>query len=634
MINTKKYLIVFLIFSNNLYCNEIIPSISNCPTDSIINCNGCRDVGCTLCRNGSNGSSCNNGCFSCPACPNIDSSCADLSCLPDVCPQKGTSCDSGFFPRSIFIPRSIGANTARELVAWQNFIHRPTNGCSYITWASTFGYNHSYRPERIARYLFGNCILRFAGSQITNRSNCEILADNFGLSTTFRGNLRVCPEIQNYYLDNQIFVGLDNLLCGLYFRIHAPLAYTIWNLNMKANNFKDLNNCKDFPQCYMADSSTKATCDINQALSGDFTFGNMQTPWEFGKFCCKRNNKFALADVDLILGYDIFKTPLYHIGVYAQAVMPTGNKPKSRFIFEPIVGNAKHFEFGGGISAHALFWQPDADQSLGLYLEANVTHMFANRQCRSFDFCRQGHLSRYLLLKEYNENLEFSGNLINAINVTTIPSKVSINVKGDVSLKLAYRYCSYAFDLGYNFYGNSKETLRLCKKNNNLINTKKFGIKGNQGTCALVYNVSSQVPVQLTTQLEKINLNSTSSNSTINCSGAVDNPNSINIAPNSFAVTALSAQSGAINAPDVIQAFTSNPPQILTCNDLDLCSGVAAATATHKIFGYMGYEFIGYNCKIIPYAGIGAEVEFDALACFEQTSLNQWGIWIKAGIAF
>ena len=129
-------------------------------------------------------------------------------------------------PSTVFIPRSVGADTARELAGWEEFIYQYDVGDYYLVTGHVLGYSHSLHAERIARSLFGNSVLHFSGSQVRDRPHCSLLADNFGLSTHFKGSLHIHPKIENIFFDNQFFIGLDPWLCGLYARIHAPLVHT------------------------------------------------------------------------------------------------------------------------------------------------------------------------------------------------------------------------------------------------------------------------------------------------------------------------------------------------------------------------------------------------------------------------
>ena len=75
-----------------------------------------------------------------------------------------------------------------------------------------------------------------------------------------------------------------------------------------------------------------------------------------------------------------------------------------------------------------------------------------------------GHSAAICFLKNLNTNgttFTYANNLINATCFTNREVHVSLGVKADFSLKLAYRWCGFGFDLGYNVYGQSREKIEL-----------------------------------------------------------------------------------------------------------------------------------------------------------------------------
>ena len=647
MLYIRFLLVSLLTLFSASYARDQIGLLSIQPSVIHGMCTMCNTTSCANCRK------CSSGCErdtrdseappSCSLCANNSSYCSQAPstiaqalkpCIDNPSNALSRCCLGCNAPLSVFIPRSQGANTARELAGWEEFIHQWDVGGYYLTTGTVLGYSHSLHPERIARLLFGDSVLHFAGSQVENRPRCALLADNFGLSTHFQGSVHFQPTIENIIFDNQFFIGLDPWLCGLYARIHAPLVHTRWNLKMKQTIISEHQECTEFPACYMGESPSAASCDIIQALSGNYTFGDMQTPWHYGRFACGTQSRTGLADIDLILGHDSWQSDFYHFGFYGQLVCPTGNRFKAHHIFEPLVGNAHHWELGLGISGHLVLWERDADQSLALWVEGNMTHLFKNRQMRSFDFCRNGLLSRYMLLKELtsvNGSLEYAGKLINAINFTTRAVEVSVPLQGDISAKLAYRSPCFIVDLGFNFYGKMREHLKIISCPNEPI----YGIKGTEGVCALEYATEgTKPPLTFGPLVEKISLNATQHNASIRQPAHTDNPQVLPLLdPSNIAVTALSRQSGIIEGPGVMQAYSSNPP-VVTIDDLHKETGTNDAQATYKVFGYLGYNFYEADWCYNPYLGLGGELELDARSCAERSALNQWSIWVKGGFEF
>lgn len=622
--NRYSLLVSISLLSSSLAAQHaILPSVrqgncSVCGTTSCTNCNKMGSFHSSL-RQEVNGP--------CNVCNNESLCCPGSEDGRQVDDATNTNCAVGCSPPySAFIPRSQGTNTARELVGWEEFIHQFDVGDYYVTTGHVIGYYRSFRPERIAQELFGDTVLRFAGSQVEGRGACELLADNFGLSPKFRGSLSVNPLIENIVFDNQFFIGLDPLACGLYLRFHFPLVHTRWDLRLCETNTTE--TCPSFPDCYMSEETNDATCCITEAVSGCFTFGDMQEPWEYGRIVNGVQTKTGLADIDVIVGYDFKQSDTHHVGFYGQLVLPTGNKFTARTLFEPMVGNGRHVELGGGFSAHVILYEHTAESNFAFWIEGNAVHMFKNTQMRSFDFCKNGPLSRYMLLKELDENRNYTGNLINAINFATRPVDVSIAIKGDVSAKFAVRTPRIIADLGYNFYGRAKE--RACLQC--ACEDKIYAIKGTEGVCGLEYTTEDEM---FGTLVRKVPLNSSQNNATIKAGSVTDNPQDPDkLNPSDIIVTAFSAQQGPVVGPNVILAKVSQPPVIVSVNDLHIASGELPAQATHKVFGYVGYNFYEHDWCYNPYLGLGGEVEFDALSCDERSALNQWSIFLKGGFEF
>lgn len=466
-----------------------------------------------------------------------------------------------------FIPRSQGANTARELVGWQRQLYKCYDE-NYAAIAPVAEYTHSMHTESLAKKLFSTTCLTFTGSERTDRASTDLLADYFGLPVDFKGTLAIKPRIENFIIDLELYFGMDQLSNGLFLRIHAPITHTRWTLGLDAcvvcaDKFR---GCPTFPGCYMSStplstttstsitpspcstiSSTSpvgcpidaalnplyqnnvdcATTSLREALSGNFTFGDMKEPWHYGRFDFCSRDKTGLADIDAIMGYNFLHNDYAHFGAFVMTVIPTGNRPKAKYIFEPIVGNGKHWELGGGFTTHISLgdYCEKTNLNLGVYIEGNITHVFSTHQTRSFDFTQNGLLSRYMLLKEFDpvcSNGIFQGTymynfcqqfipvsapavpnvptsnpprrnhgLMNAINFATRNCEVHVGLKADVSAKVCVTKGGWTLDAGYNFWYRSEE--RICIKTDCpcYLDSRFLGFKGTEPVCCTSYQIAN-----------------------------------------------------------------------------------------------------------------------------------------------
>ncbi len=671
-------------------CDSCYSSRSSCEDYSCDDNFGC-NTGCNTYQPGCGyNQDCDNSCDNCSL--SCDNSCSEDDCF---------SCDNAPVRTYLHI-RSQGANTARELVGWQWDINLPFMCNNYGVAYLAYEYQRSFNSCRIANSLFGGRTLRFSGSLVPGRdSRNELLADNFGLSRTFQGSLTFSPRIQNHIIDLGYFMGLDCWLQGSYIRFHAPITYSHWSLQAR-ECVTCPGSCTESACYYGSDDVASSTTPVyepsvpvttvatslRQALGGNYLFGDMQTPWCAGRFDFCGRGKWGLADIDVILGYNFLNNDCYHFGAYLQMVLNTGPKPKDFYVFSPVVGNGGHFELGAGISAHWSFWSNET-QNLALFLEGNITHMFQNEQCRLFDLCNGGAFSRYMLLKEYDTNgltNTYNGNLVSATCFTNRRVDVKVDIKGDLAIKLAYRWCGWGIDVGYNIYGHSHETIRFkCDESNDCAPQRILSPKGTEGVCCFNYPVvcvpttagtynstifpdnatlpagtavcdvttgscptssADATPFTGSYRVTAVTNNGSQPNATAYNGYPVTNPNPTTGTSTACAV-ALSANNTTVvpSTGALVSALVSDgyvlcnnfaPVAPLTRADLNRRSAESVSQLTNKIFGHINYTWYD-KCGWNPQLGVGAEAEFSNRRNSEicrKADLEQWGVWFKGAITF
>ena len=606
--------------------------------------------------------------------------CGSVSSTSTSTSSCSTSC--GCTPHTMFSLRSVGDNVAREMVPYSDQFTDCFNGGFGVS----VGYQRTFDGHRIARCLFGSETLNFSGSLVADRASTDLLSDYFGMSASSTASISFKPRIQNFIADFNLYLGFDEWINGLYFRVNAPLAWSKWSLESGCSNkcstpatttTASTFDVTPFPAGYMntltavedpADLALQTVDPVSSlalALDGQTDFGDKTRNWTFGRFgsSCDRS-QWKLADVDMMLGWNFWHCDDYHVGIYAKAVAPTGTKidaKHQRHVFSPVIGNNKHWELGGGMSAHAQLWNCEDTQSLTLYFDGNLTHMFKNHQVRSFDFAGKGAMSRYMLLKEFDAENVYTGNLVNAIDYATRCATVRVDIKGEAALKLVYSNCNWNMGLGYDFYGISKEKVCIGKTASNL--TGFYGFRGCAAVDALGYVISGTtglVAAPIITSYSLANghgLNTTQStadiHSCVTCAesdsgialykpfvGAT--PGFIYVCPlvdqtvvgalGSDVIPAYESATGTLTLSQlgVVSGLTDTTPTIITTADLDKRSGAASSQIISKVFGTVGYSW--NDCDWKPFLDLGAE--FDLTGSKHCCSAKQWGLWLKGGISF
>jgi len=648
---------------------------------------------------------------------------------------------TGYAVAPYFSIRSQSKNAARELAGagWNTQI----NLCCMDEWYGNFSitpeYTKSFRPCRIAQCLFGcfdnccgpcgpcdnacspcgscydNCCndsyrINISGSHVDNRGACDWLADYFGLPPDYQSCVTFEPRIDNFLIDFNLYLGLDEWCKGLYFRIHAPVVHTKWDLNMcecvqaagEANHPVGYFN-KSFEvvgtttvgiqRNNLVPNFTTFISGCGVITSNDFVFN----PLCHAKMSCCDFKETALSDIQMALGYNIWCDDDYHFGLNLRAAAPTGTRPTGMYLFEPIVGNGKHWELGAGMNTHWCFWSDECNcKSMAFYIDANVTHLFKTRQCRTFDLCGKP-LSRYMLAAQYKtpvENLlagpnvasglkpskQFAGIYSPIANLTTFAVDVSVGAQADLVFMLQYVHNNWSFDLGYNFWGRSCEKI-VCPCDCCLcFDQNQWGLKGD----AFMYGFEPTAPliqpgIALSATQSKATLFSGTNNypdgdetATPDVIDYEQNPGIDNRQLAFSSTSELVIPVAKIGANNDI--YTSLDPVLLNFCDIDFCSARTKGRS-HKLFMNFDYTWCDYECSK-PYLGIGFEVEFGQKPCdeccdecnscctpcgpsnlsFENNcipcynpgntscvccndccslcAVSQWGIWLKGGFGF
>lgn len=408
--------------------------------------------------------------------------------------------------------RNQGQDAARDLAGMTQHINLFDMDKIYGTFALTAEYSQTFRPNRIAESLFGSAVcnsncdgatINVSGSRVANRGANDWLADYFYLPTDFQSTLKFSPRIRNAVVDLDFYLGLDEWACGLYLRVNAPIVWTQWNLNFCETINATSTQAYDpgyFNGYDVAPAASNGLLGVGIARSNllssfaSFASGSTITDSSitptthvvFDPLCYARidrcaHNKTALADLAVTFGYNFVNDEDYHFGLGLRVLAPTGTRPNAKRLFEPIVGNGKHWELGADVSGHAMLWRScDEESNLGFFVDANITHLFKAKQRRTADLAGKP-LSRYMLAEKLAvgtvstvggvtgaaaataataptaPSAIFAGEFSPVANLTTRDVKVSVGVQGDVAAQFTYTRCGFAWDLGYNFWGRSCE---------------------------------------------------------------------------------------------------------------------------------------------------------------------------------
>lgn len=584
--------------------------------------------------------------------------------------------------------RSQGINGAREIVGWQTQINRfdydTFNGSFSITPEIT----RSFHAYQLAQYLFCDALapegdytinmprccndpmIRIQGTQTPNRRENALLAENFYLPTDYSSKVYFKPTITNALIDFNLYLGLDNVIEGLYFRIHTPICYTRWFLNMhediinKGTNNYDPGYFNDTfvgsgtqpfqdPQAYGIARSALLKNFTQYVQDGasikeipDITYKGLQE----ALVSKKPLTKTRLAEITAAFGWNVRSTEDYHFGFNIRGAIPTGNTPQGHWLFEPIVGNGHHWELGAGISGHVCLGRGEGNnKDLSFYVDAYCSHLFGTRQCRTFDLCGKP-LSRYMLAMKFTDASKDlrvddipmpyanAKEFVPVANITTIPVDVSALFQGEMLFKLAYTVRDVQIDLGYSIWARSAENIKPC--NESSINDHLWALKGD--AFAFGFPGISTMPGNFDIEQPAIPLGGSQSEATIfngtngypfgleiegahvawNQNPGIDNPKPArNNEDNSLYTHAIGKTDPLLlHGWDIVG--TSSLPIFFSSADLSI-NPAGTKSYSQKFFLHINY-IPKCHCWT-PYIGIGAELEFgDQDNAFEYSSCKKY----------
>lgn len=599
-----------------------------------------------------------------------------------------------------FSIRSQGTDAARELINDALYYPPPHSDAKKIegNFVVTTQYTTSFNFDNIARSLFNpdlttfnnREVIKITGSSLEDRQCKDWFADYFGLRRNFTSMLSFEPLLQNIIIDFD-FLGNSPCWCPrLYWRLRTQVVHTWWDIAMREHNVQD--SCTlSHPTGYFADLNIayqdiadnvdfsgvpcrNLLCNF-RAFASDRLVPHLVTPnnnsefmplW-FGNISRQAEENTEFAELQPSLGWNAIENNCSHLGLEIRASIPTGNRPKARFLFEPIIGNGGHWELGAGINASYLIIQNECrDQSISIYGNVHITHLFTTKQTRSFDLCN-GANSRYMLAIKMGQpvtNLlageedgtdlappskQFQGCFNPVINLTTFDVHVSVDWQLDCAFLFHWRWGHLNIELGYNYWKRSCEKISLTDCGTPLDSGDMWSLKGD----AFVYgfipdnNMFDEelrnMPIPLSTSQNCATIHA-GTNRPIGAepvSADARNPGVDNPAFSFFDANTPITYAPLIMSLNNTTQRTSKDPLCLNRSHINLAS-VATRSHSHKIFINAGHTWANGVCGLIPFLTIGGMIEFGPkIKCGKTTgltcglsSLSQIGIWLKSGFSF
>ncbi len=320
----------------------------------------------------------------------------------------------------------------------------------------------------------------------------------------------------------------------------------------------------------------------------------MNPAWKYGKIAPCGRGKTGVADLEIRVGRDSLREAAVRYGGFFGVIVPTGNRPHARFLWEPIVGRNHHWGIIWGSQSTFDLWENESATShIKLNLDINNNYLFEGDEHRSFDL-RDKQWSRYINL--YADSRATT--TIPGINVLT--QKMKIRPHGTYQINSGFEFdwgCHFMVEVGSQLYVRQTEGGRLaCPWQ------EGPGIAGTSaayGNTVLNFNLPPAVPATRT-----------QSNATMHTWD-------YGMISDDFdqAQPFYTNQSNALH-----DAFIFKPIKFA---DLDLRSAFHPTCVGHTIYGTLGWQDMDACYPWV--AALGGSYQFGT----DNTVLQRWSLWGK-----
>jgi len=333
---------------------------------------------------------------------------------------------------------------------------------------NTFFYHETHNSTALGR-LFGtknsNKIIVGTASQVASGTayvENNLLLHYHGSPNSLEGIISFNPQRTVQGTMVETVIKLDKILKGLYLKKKLIIMEVEHDLNAVV--------CTKEPGA--TDTEAQLLSDILNGKSIKRRLGggvndrfSEQELLCYAKIGCFDETRTGIENLESIIGWNFFQNDDYHVGINFAFQSPTGDQTTAEYLWEPRVGSL-HWAVGGGVKAGATAWKCNK-QNLKCFFEFNYRYHLEAKEKRTLgiknileESCDAHLFSPYYQIAEIGKYM-----LIPAANILTKDVDVTPKHEVDTFITINYNIHKFSFDLGYNFYHNSKESVELNRCN-------------------------------------------------------------------------------------------------------------------------------------------------------------------------
>lgn len=366
--------------------------------------------------------------------------------------------------------RPHGVNTAMEYTTWHEHAYKMKDRSLRANVQATGFYMRSQESGDLGKYFgIGNgrnsfVIGRLPAAANTDNADIEnglIIHDFQGgnaANRTLKGTVNFNPRQEAFGFRLDWFQDITHPFDKLYFKASAPVVHVSNNIRMTIPDSRATGDTATAAGAGPVVGTTNFSLidffNGNVSVLAPATNRNLQSPLTKAKIAGRRSAT-GLADLDLALGYKYLYDEKKHVFISLDVTIPTGNRVRGTYLFEPICGNGRHFGLGGSIDSGIQLWRSEK-ATLRLLGVARYKYLFENTEQRTVGI-KGFRFSEFFLLGTNG----VTGPLTPAANVLTLPIAVKPGHMFDASGIFAFNSNGFTIDAGYNFFWRDQETVHL-----------------------------------------------------------------------------------------------------------------------------------------------------------------------------
>lgn len=273
---------------------------------------------------------------------------------------------------------------------------------------------------------------------------------------------RPTQEISSVRLD--AYKNFDEVARGLFFSASLPLSHVKNSMGLtRIGTFSPINIAPTHP----AYGKTLFDFFAGDVYNFDTTNNKemLQYPLNYAKIDGSRH-RTGFSDLATTLGYKIINKKDHWVGLGLNMVVPTGNRPTGEYVFEPLLGNAGHWAFGGSLDATFKLWHKHDGNSVSCSTVVRALYLLPATEKRTLGMRKDDGTSIPFGVY-YAVGRLFAHPVTPFANVSTQDLKVEPKLQVEGLCNLNFNFKTIDLNVGYNIFAKQRETIALKHAWNN-----------------------------------------------------------------------------------------------------------------------------------------------------------------------